>query len=220
VLPTPHQIAWLGPDVAVPERVVLHAGGSTDEPTRAIVELTLRAAGATDVATAPEGDDGGGNGDGDEALDVWLGTLDQPAIPAALGRTGVAPPDGQGGEGYVLAAFGGDAPELVLGGVDGDGLYYAAQTLRQLVAGGTVLGVSVVDQPSLARRGIVEGFYGSPWTPAERLDQMAFYGDMKLNTYIYAPKADPYHRDRWREPYPPDQLAGLGALVDAPTTSA
>jgi hyaluronoglucosaminidase len=146
---------------------------------------------------------------------VWLGTLDQPAIPAALGRTGVAPPDGLGAEGYVLAAFGGDAPELVLGGVDGDGLYYAAQTLRQLVAGGTVLGVSVVDQPSLARRGIVEGFYGSPWTPAERLDQMAFYGEMKLNTYIYAPKADPYHRDRWREPYPPDQLAGLGALVDA-----
>jgi hyaluronoglucosaminidase len=218
VVPAPHQIAWLGPDVVVPERVVLHAGEAADEPTRAMVDLTLRAAGASEIAVATAGDDGGEDGDGvddDAALDVWLGTLDDPAIPAALDRTGVAPTDGLGAEGYVLAAFGGDDPALVLGGVDGDGLYYAAQTLRQVVVADTVLGVSVVDQPSLPRRGVVEGFYGSPWTPAERADQMAFYGDMKLNTYIYAPKADPFHRDRWREPYPPDQLAQLGTLVDA-----
>jgi hyaluronoglucosaminidase len=64
-------------------------------------------------------------------------------------------------------------------------------------------------------RGTIEGFYGSPWTHAERLSQFAFYGDIKANTYIYAPKDDPYHRDRWREPYPQDQLAKLGELVDA-----
>ncbi|MFD0431057.1 beta-N-acetylglucosaminidase domain-containing protein [Streptomyces zhihengii] len=42
---------------------------------------------------------------------------------------------------------------------------------------------------------------------------MDFYGDVKANTYIYAPKDDPYHRGKWREPYPADKLAELGELV-------
>lgn len=75
----------------------------------------------------------------------------------------------------------------------------------------------VSDYPSMPLRGVIEGFYGSPWTRAERLDQLAFYGDVKANTYIYAPKDDPYHRDRWREPYPSATLAQLGELVDAAT---
>lgn len=226
VLPTPHQIAWLGPDVAVPGRAVVHAGEAADGPTRLLLQLTLQAAGAGDVSVVDlaegddgDADDGDDNDDNDDEprLDVWLGTLDQPAVADALGRAGVTAPTGLPAEGYALAVAGDDAarPELVLGGVDGDGAYYAVQTLRQLVAGATVHGVSVVDQPTLPRRGVVEGFYGSPWSQAERLDQMALYGDLKLNTYIYAPKADPYHRDRWREPYPADQLAQLGALVEA-----
>jgi hypothetical protein len=32
-------------------------------------------------------------------------------------------------------------------------------------------------------------------------------------SYVYAPKDDPYHRDRWRDPYPPEQLRQLGELV-------
>lgn len=62
-------------------------------------------------------------------------------------------------------------------------------------------------------RGTIEGFYGAPWTPAERLDQLEFYGQVKANTYIYAPKDDPYHRGQWRDPYPADKLAELDTLV-------
>ena len=73
----------------------------------------------------------------------------------------------------------------------------------------------------MPHRGTIEGFYGSPWTAEERLDQLAFYGRYKLNTYVYAPKDDPYHRDRWREPYPPDALAQLrsSSTRPPPTTS-
>ncbi|MFJ8660250.1 beta-N-acetylglucosaminidase domain-containing protein [Streptomyces sp. NPDC093795] len=74
--------------------------------------------------------------------------------------------------------------------------------------------VGASDEPSMPLRGTIEGFYGRPWTPAERLDQMDFYGDVKANTYVYAPKDDPYHRDKWREPYPSDKLAELGTLVE------
>ncbi len=51
-------------------------------------------------------------------------------------------------------------------------------------------------------RGIVEGFYGTPWTTTDRMDILGFCGEHGLNAYIYAPKDDPYHRDKWREPYP------------------
>ena len=62
-------------------------------------------------------------------------------------------------------------------------------------------------------RGIVEGFYGTPWTQEKRLDMLKFCADHNLNAYIYAPKDDPYHRAKWREPYPQDKLADLQELV-------
>jgi len=62
-------------------------------------------------------------------------------------------------------------------------------------------------------RGVIEGFYGTPWSQDERLDLIRFCGQHKLNTWVHAPKDDPYHRAKWREPYPEDQLAQLGELV-------
>lgn len=39
-----------------------------------------------------------------------------------------------------------------------------------------------------------------------------FCGGQGLNAYIYAPKDDPYHRARWREPYPEEKLSKLASL--------
>ena len=62
-------------------------------------------------------------------------------------------------------------------------------------------------------RGIVEGFYGQTWTFEDRADMMNFCREHNLNAYIYAPKNDPYHRDKWREPYPAEKLSELQRLV-------
>ena len=62
-------------------------------------------------------------------------------------------------------------------------------------------------------RGVVEGFYGTPWTFKDRADILDFCRQNNLNSYIYAPKDDPYHRDEWRKPYPADKLAELRQLV-------
>jgi hyaluronoglucosaminidase len=64
-------------------------------------------------------------------------------------------------------------------------------------------------------RGIIEGFYGPPWTHAERLDLLGFAAREGFNTWVHAPKDDPYHRQRWRDPYPEEELARLGELVAA-----
>jgi len=62
-------------------------------------------------------------------------------------------------------------------------------------------------------RGVIEGFYGTPWSHAERLDLIRFCGTEGLDTWVHAPKDDPYHRAGWNEPYPEEELARLGELV-------
>ena len=79
--------------------------------------------------------------------------------------------------------------------------------------GGLVPDVVVEDAPVLPRRGIIEGFYGEPWSHEERLAALRLAGRLRLNSYVYAPKDDPYHRKRWREPYPPEELALLVELA-------
>ena len=63
-------------------------------------------------------------------------------------------------------------------------------------------------------RGIVEGFYGTPYNFEIRADLLGFCKEYNLNAYIYAPKDDPYHRDKWREPYPEDKLNELKHLAE------
>ncbi|MCR4402524.1 MAG: protein O-GlcNAcase [Firmicutes bacterium] len=66
---------------------------------------------------------------------------------------------------------------------------------------------------AFAWRGVVEGFYGKPWTHDERKDMLSFMPEIGMNAYIYAPKDDPYHRHRWRAPYPGDILVRLSELA-------
>ncbi len=63
--------------------------------------------------------------------------------------------------------------------------------------------------------GIVEGFYGRPWSHEDRLEMIRFMGTIGMNHYCYAPKDDPYHRKKWREPYPEDEYKKLKELIRA-----
>ena len=63
--------------------------------------------------------------------------------------------------------------------------------------------------------GVIEGFYGRPWTPAQRVRLYGWMASWGMDTYLYAPKDDPWHRARWREAYPPQELAALSELVAA-----
>ncbi|HEY8571524.1 beta-N-acetylglucosaminidase domain-containing protein [Phenylobacterium sp.] len=57
--------------------------------------------------------------------------------------------------------------------------------------------------------GIIEGFFGRPWSWTERTDAVRFLGPRGYGFYLYAPKADPYLRRRWRDPYPEAELKAL-----------
>jgi hypothetical protein len=57
--------------------------------------------------------------------------------------------------------------------------------------------------------GIIEGFFGRPWTWAERADAVRFLRPHGYSFYLYAPKADAFLRRRWQEPHPAAEMAAL-----------
>lgn len=63
--------------------------------------------------------------------------------------------------------------------------------------------------------GVVEGFYGPPWTRDERQKLCDLMARLGFNTYFYAPKDDLKHRALWRELYDDSELALLQVLVHA-----
>lgn len=67
--------------------------------------------------------------------------------------------------------------------------------------------------PDFALRGIIEGFYGTPWTHQTRLQVIDFIHQYHMNAYFYAPKDDQYHRELWRTLYPEKPLENLKELI-------
>ena len=57
--------------------------------------------------------------------------------------------------------------------------------------------------------GIIEGFFGRPWSWTDRADAVRFLRPHGFSFYLYAPKADPWLRRRWQEPHPPAELDKL-----------
>src|SRR5450830_1680272 len=196
IWPTPQTVQDRHDIVPVTPYAALVIGPTTDPSAVTVVKEVLTQAGVRTVQvvgdTAPRPDVG---------LTVYIGGPDEnTASDEALHAIGIEnDASGLPAEGYVLGigkdAYGG---VVVLDGVPA---------------------VAIRDWPAMALRGVIEGFYGTPWSDAARLDQMDFYGAHKMNVYVYSPKDDPYLRAQWRELYPADRLAVLQTLVQRATAN-
>ncbi|WP_027119868.1 beta-N-acetylglucosaminidase domain-containing protein [[Mycoplasma] testudinis] len=90
-----------------------------------------------------------------------------------------------------------------------DAAFYGVVTLEHLLDSTqetNILNVAIEDYANVQYRGFIEGYYGNPWSFADREELMKFGGTVKSNMYIYGPKNDPYHNSKWRELYPPAEL--------------
>ncbi|MDO5523725.1 MAG: beta-N-acetylglucosaminidase [Bacteroidia bacterium] len=116
-------------------------------------------------------------------------------------------------EGYYLAI---ENDKIIIAGNDKRGTYYAVRTLQQIMEQSQNLPLlEITDYPDVAARGVVEGFYGTPWSFEDRISLLNFFGENKLNTYIYGPKDDPYHGfgEKWRVPYPEKEAQAIKKLL-------
>ncbi|GIO29232.1 MULTISPECIES: beta-N-acetylglucosaminidase domain-containing protein [Paenibacillus] len=122
-------------------------------------------------------------------------------------------------EAYALrVAENGGIAQIAIIGSDPDGIHYGVVTLLHMLKqseGGVLRTCRIEDYPEILYRGYIEGFYGYPWSHDDRMDLMEFGGRQKLNTYIYAPKDDPYHRKFWRDLYPEEKAREIAELAAA-----
>ncbi|MFD8980813.1 beta-N-acetylglucosaminidase domain-containing protein [Streptomyces sp. NPDC059564] len=210
VWPRPQSaVADPGRELTVGAEAVLVAPGDVDPYAVEVVRAALRGAGVRTLherapgAALPE-----------RALVVRLQGPDAETALRSLGAAAAGDlPDG----GYRLAVGRtGGRDTVALAGVGEDGLFHAAQTLRQLLAAGPgkVPGMLVRDWPIAPVRGVTEGFYGQPWTREQRLAQLDFLGRTKQNRLLLAPGDDPYRTTAWREEYPAEQREEFRALAE------
>lgn len=60
--------------------------------------------------------------------------------------------------------------------------------------------------------GIIEGFYGDPYSHAERLSLIDTIASWGWNSYVWAAKLEPRHREHWLEPFTADELQQFAEL--------
>ncbi len=188
VSPLPQKIEWGG--VAFERNVALQLVGAEQADADAVALLKA----------------GGLNIQAEAAVKLYIGEVGDKAVKKFRK---LVP---ERAEGYYMSV---KPEEMVVAGRDEVGTYYGVQTLLQVMARPQVMQCTATDWPSVACRGVIEGFYGNPWSHKDRLRQFEFYGQQKMNIYVYGPKDDPYHRAKWREPYPEKEAALLRELVEA-----
>ena len=115
-------------------------------------------------------------------------------------------------EGYYLSV---QSDKVVIAGNDGTGTFYGAQSYIQIASQPQVMQVTITDYPDVPQRGLVEGYYGNPYSEANRMSLFEMFGRQKMNVYIYGPKDDVYHKDKWREKYPAAQGKKITQYVNA-----
>ncbi|CAP80500.1 hypothetical protein E8E15_010689 [Penicillium rubens] len=207
VWPTPQEITLTSGKVSLTGDVTIVTDDFKDSATISKVKEVIAAAGGNAVLASKSS----GNG-----TQIFVGTEAEAgvAVAAAKALAGNSA-NGLDADGYVFASGNYEQqPSIVLNGVDTRGTFYAAQTLRQLLDGDHIPGIKVRDWPLMSIRGSIEGFYGVPWSHEARLDQFAFYGKHKMNTYVYTPKDDLLLRAKWRTLYSGDELTQLKELVE------
>ncbi len=104
-------------------------------------------------------------------------------------------------------------------GEDTDAVFCGLASLEQMLDQGTtnLPCVTIYDYADVKNRGIIEGYYGVPYSAEVTKDLFRFMARYKMNTYMYGAKSDPYHSRYWGDPYPTtiteDQPSGQFTLA-------
>ena len=94
--------------------------------------------------------------------------------------------------------------QVVILGENTDAVFCGLASLEQMLDGGhaDMPCVTIHDWADVQIRGIIEGYYGVPYSAEVTKDLFRFIARYKMNTYMYGAKSDEYHSRYWSEPYP------------------
>lgn len=146
---------------------------------------------------------------------VWLGIhgskgkTDRQAIKKALPDRVFSTPGKYDRHVLSVRDNGKGLADIYIVGEHTNAVFYALATLEQMLeqannsADGLRMPTAFVqDFADMQYRGIVEGYYGYPYSIDVKKDLIHFFKRFKMNTYLYGAKSDPYHSGYWRDQYP------------------
>ena len=90
-------------------------------------------------------------------------------------------------------------------GENTNAVFFALASLEQILEQkqGNQLGYTIIyDRADQQNRGLVEGYYGYPYSVEVKKDLMHYMMRYKMNTYMFGAKSDPYHSQMWKDAYP------------------
>lgn len=213
IYPVPHQQTAVAGEAAFTATVNIVAGSGIDEATLNRAGDILREKGLEPVFSDKTVNGRtnivlGINASGDKA--------DKMAGKAGLDRKVFSLPKYDRHILSLTADRNGKAQVLVLG-EDTDATFCGLASLEQILDNGTegLPCVIIYDYADIRNRGIIEGYYGVPYSAEVTKDLFRFMARYKMNTYMYGAKSDPYHSRYWSEPYPEtitDEQCRIGYL--------
>lgn len=206
--PTPHHIEYGDGETSLDKEVQVIYDETIDEATKEKVEDVLKDndLAAPEVAEEPS----------DDKLNLFVGTegSDGPAEQYAKEELDGSKADFDKIDAYQLAI---KDDAIAILGKDTDAAFYGVVSLETILNQSQdekVQNVSINDYANTEVRGFIEGFYGIPWSNEDRMSLMEFGGNFKTNSYIFAPKDDPYHREKWEELYPEQELKEISEMAE------
>ena len=202
IYPTPHRQELAGATASITKTVTLVAEPGIDQATiqratQVLAEHQIAAVTATKASTSQT------------TLLLGVagskGVADKQATRLKLDRSVFGLPKYDRHLLSLSAGKKGVAQVLILG-ENTDATFMGLASLEQMLDRGTynLPCVSIYDYADIKDRGIIEGYYGVPYSAEVTKDLFRFMARYKMNCYMYGAKSDPYHSRFWGEPYPTD----------------
>lgn len=122
---------------------------------------------------------------------------------------------------FSLGSDGKGRASLLILGENTDATFYGLATLEQILdeKGTQSLPlVNIYDYADIKDRGVIEGYYGMPYSKPVTEDLLRFMMRFKMNSYMYGAKSDAYHSQYWDKPYPEtltDEQKSMGCFTAA-----
>ncbi len=209
IYPVPHSQQALGGKVSFTKVVNVVADASIDEVTIARAKDVLTAKGLTVQV---------GKRANNKVSNVFLGVALKNGVATAMAKkwhmeTEVFNKVGKFDKHLLCITSNGGKANVMILGENTDATFCGLASLEQILDNGTknLACVKIEDYADIQYRGVIEGYYGVPYSAETTKDLFHFMARYKMNSYMYGAKSDPYHSQKWQEAYPdsitPEQKA-------------
>ncbi|QCJ44358.1 hypothetical protein FAY30_21975 [Bacillus sp. S3] len=207
IYPVPHHVTYHEGALKLDKPLQVIYDDTIDSVTKKKVENTLKQNGypAPNVGTQPS----------EDKINILIGTKGSNGPVDTYAAANV---NSEGMDFSKIDAYQLDIQKntITILGKDTDASFYGVVSLNAILAqvpDKEVRHLTINDYANTKIRGFIEGYYGIPWSNEDRMSLMRFAGQFKATSYVFAPKDDPYHREKWAELYPPEKLAEIKEMA-------